>query len=207
MFENRADAGDTLGDHIEALDIEPDRVLAVPDGGVPVGKAVADRLDVPIDPVVAENVPAPGSTDLAAGAVTPDGVCWRNDRLIERRDLRESYVERELERAQQRARDRSQQYDASLPDDLSGETALLVDEGIETGSTAIACLRSIKRTGAANTCLGVPVAPQPSLDQLSAELECDHAFALETPSSVATIENYYESFESLDPGTVTDLLE
>jgi predicted phosphoribosyltransferase len=82
MFRDRTDAGRQLADVIDDHDIEADIVLAIPRGGLPVGRVVADRLGVPLDIVSARKLGAPWNPELAVGAVASDGTVWLNESLI-----------------------------------------------------------------------------------------------------------------------------
>ena len=83
MFRDRADAGRQLADVVESHDVDAEIVLAIPRGGLPVGRVVADRLGVPLDIVVARKIGAPWNAELAVGAVASDGTVWLNDRIID----------------------------------------------------------------------------------------------------------------------------
>lgn len=203
-FENRHAAGTALGERLAAEGLAPDRIVTIPDGGYPVARAVADVLDAPVDPIVAEHVPAPGEKSGVVGAVAADGACWRNDEVIERRDFPESQVEQALQRVADRTASIAQQYGVATPPVDPGDNVVLVDDGIETGAAATASLRSLQRAGAADTCVAVPVGPQRALNRLQSELECNRAIALETPATVSSTGAYYEQFDSIDHEDVLD---
>ena len=196
-FETRRAAGDALGERLVNESLCPDRVVTIPDGGYPVAATVADTVDVPLAPIIAEHVPAPDSKQLAVGAVAADGTCWRNDDIIERRDLREAEVERALDRAQKRTDSIAARYGTGMPSVMSDESVVLVDDGLRTGAAATVSLRALQRAGASDLCLAVPVAASATLDRLRSELECDRAIALETPASIESLDPHYEQFPSI----------
>ena len=75
MFESRREAGEVLSQKLLKLKglpaqagIENTLVLAVPRGGVVVGKVIADTLGIPLGVVCAKKIPTPGQPELAAGA-------------------------------------------------------------------------------------------------------------------------------------------
>jgi predicted phosphoribosyltransferase len=208
VFEDRTTAGERLAETLEGEDIDPDVVLAVPRGGVPVGRAVADRLQVPLDVIVARKIGAPGNPERAIGAVAADGSCSRNDRLIERLDVPEAEVERRREEAIELARDRRQRYrETEAPPAVEDRAVLVVDDGIETGSTAIACLHELEAVGADRTLVGVPVGPVESLERLDSTVECDRAIAVERPVESAAVGYHYRSFKQVTVDEAIDLLE
>jgi predicted phosphoribosyltransferase len=90
-FRDRTDAGEQLARALVERGVDPDLVLAVPRGGLPLGRAVADALDAPLDVVVASKIGAPGNPEYALGAVASDGTVWRNERAIRAAGASESY--------------------------------------------------------------------------------------------------------------------
>jgi predicted phosphoribosyltransferase len=97
MFRNRTDAGNRLATLLREQGVDADVVLAVPRGGLPIGRAVADALDVPLDIVAARKIGAPSNPELAIGAVASDGTVWLNDSIIDSLRVSAEYVERKRE--------------------------------------------------------------------------------------------------------------
>ncbi|MCU4719342.1 phosphoribosyltransferase [Halapricum hydrolyticum] len=196
MFEDRTDAGRQLADALEDVDVEADVVLAIPRGGLPVGRVVADRLGVPLDIVAARKLGAPGNPELAIGAVASDGTAWLNDSLIKELGVRDRYVNEQLEREQQQAREKVERYRGDRPPlDLRAKRVLVVDDGVATGATTTACLRQIADAGAARTILAVPVAPPGTLDRL--RTEADNVICVEAPSQFGAVGQFYRTFEQV----------
>jgi predicted phosphoribosyltransferase len=168
MFVDRTDAGERLASELAARGVEADLVLAVPRGGLPLGRAVADRLGAPLDIMAAKKLGAPGNPELAIGAAASDESLYRNDDLIGRLGVDEAYVERERERAAATAREKVATYRAGDPPVLAGKRVVIVDEGLATGATAIACLRMARASGAARVVLAVPVGRPESVQEAAA---------------------------------------
>ncbi|WP_101295092.1 phosphoribosyltransferase [Halegenticoccus soli] len=196
MFTDRTDAGRRLGDRLVERGIEVDVVLAIPRGGLPVGRAVADRLGVPLDVIVASKLGAPHNPELAIGAVAGDGSVWLNDDLVEQLGVSEEYVERTRGEEAEAARRKVEQYRGgeALPD-LEGKRVALVDDGLATGATAVACLRQIRKAGAERTVLAVPVAPPRAVEELRGE--ADGIVAVETPAGFGAVGAYYRDFRQV----------
>jgi len=94
-FTDRTEAGDALADRLIEAGVDADLVCAIPRGGLPVGRAVADRFEVPLDVVVATKLGAPSNPELAIGAVAGDGSYWLNDQLVDQLGVDDSYIDRE----------------------------------------------------------------------------------------------------------------
>jgi putative phosphoribosyl transferase len=194
MFQDRTDAGQQLADRLDQQDIDADIVLGIPRGALPVARPVADALGAPLDIVVAQKMGAPNNPELAIGAVASDGTAWLNDDLIGRLGVEQDYIEQEREREADNARQKAEQYRDEAPD-LAGKTVVVVDDGIATGATAIACLRQVSEAGATRVVLAVPVGPPDSLNQIRPE--ADEIIALETPEDFRAVGQFYRSFDQV----------
>lgn len=173
--------------------VDADIVLGIPRGALPVARPVADELDAPLDIVVASKLGAPGNPELAIGAVASDGSLWLNDDLVDRLRISEDFIEGERELEAENAHEKADQYreGGRLPE-LTGKQVVLVDDGVATGATAMACLRQIKEANAARVVLAVPVGSPESLAEL--ETETDDTVALETPQDFQAVGQYYREF-------------
>jgi putative phosphoribosyl transferase len=196
MFQDRTDAGRRLAGYLEQQGAAADIVLGIPRGAMPVAGPVGDALDAPLDIVVAQKMGAPDNPELAIGAATADRSVYRNDDLIDRLGISEEYVERERAEEAENARQKANTY-RDEPPDLRGKRVVVVDDGVATGATAIACLRQVREAGASWVALAVPVGSPDSVEEL--RREADAVYALETPSDFRAVGQYYRDF-----GQVTD---
>jgi putative phosphoribosyl transferase len=194
MFQDRTAAGQQLADRLDQQDIDADIVLGIPRGALPVARPVADALAAPLDIVVAQKIGAPNNPELAIGAVASDGTAWLNDDLIGRLDVEQDYIEREREREADNARQKAEQYRDETPD-LAEKTVVVVDDGIATGATAIACLRQVSEAGAQRVVLAVPVGSPDSIDRI--QPEADEIITLETPEDFRAVGQFYRSFDQV----------
>lgn len=204
MFTDRTEAGGRLAGVLRERGVDADVVLAVPRGGLPVGRAVADALDCPLGVVVARKLGAPTNAEVAIGAVAPDGSLWRNDDLIARLDVDEAYVEAERERQADAAREKRERY-RGTDLDLSGETALIVDDGIATGATMVACVRAAYAAGAGRVVVGAPVASPQAVART--EGEADAVVCVEVPENFGAVGRHYRSFEQVSDEEALSSLE
>ena len=175
-------------------------------GGVPAAYEVATALGVPLDVILVRKVGLPGQPELAMGAVGEDGVRVVNDDVVRRAHVgAEEFAavaarERaELERRAQRFRGTRRRHP------LAGTTALIVDDGIATGSTARAACRVAYAHGAARVILATPVAPPGTIAELRAE--ADDVVVLAAPERFLAIGEFYDDFHQLDDDDVVRILE
>jgi predicted phosphoribosyltransferase len=196
MFTDRTDAGERLATRLTERGVDADLVLAIPRGGLPVGRVVADRLGVPLDVIVAVKLGAPGNPELAVGAVTDDGSVWTNDRLVSRLGVDDAYLHEEQARAQAVASQKVREYrrGESLPR-LDGERVVVVDDGLATGATALACVRQVRAAGADAVVLAVPVAAPESVARVSDEGA--EVVAVEMPEEFGSVGQCYRDFRQL----------
>ena len=196
MFENRLAAGERLGERLAERDFGADVVLGIPRGGLPVARPVADALGVPLDVVVASKIGAPGNPELALGAIAADGSVWLNDTLIDRLGVDEECLDREREREAAAASEKEARYrDAGVIPDFEGSAAILVDDGLATGATAVACLRQLQEAGAEHVVFAAPVGSQSALSRT--ERDADEVVCLDTPANFGAVGQFYRSFDQV----------
>ncbi|MFB6266186.1 MAG: phosphoribosyltransferase [Halodesulfurarchaeum sp.] len=193
MFRDREAAGGQVAAAIREEGVPVDLVLAIPRGGLPVGRAVADELGVPLDIVAAKKLSAPGNPELGIGAVAADGSLWLNDSLIDGIGVTREYVDSERARAAEVASEKAERYrEGRSPPDIAGRSVAIVDDGVATGATMRVCLRAVRAAGAARVILAVPVGAPDSLAALADAV--DAVIAVERPSSFSAVAQHYASF-------------
>src|ERR671918_1536533 len=140
-FTDRIDAGRRLAEAVAHLEDEDVVVLGVPRGGVEVAAEVAAQRGWPLDIVIPRKVGAPFNPELGLGAVAP-GVRVLDERMLRALGVSEEYLEEEIRTQEEEIRRRTETYRRGRdPVDLAGKTAVVVDDGIATGGTAIAAVR------------------------------------------------------------------
>jgi len=196
QFTDRIDAGEQLAAALEERAVDADLVLAIPRGGLPVGRTVADALGHPLDVVVAKKIGAPGHPEYAIGAVTSDGSVWRNDRALRLTGSTVGYFRRKRAGAQAAAREQAADYRESRPEaTVAGTTVVLVDDGVATGSTLRACLEQVRAASPERVVLAVPVCPPETATELQEVV--DEFVCLVTPSSFRAVSQVYDRFEQV----------
>lgn len=193
MFRDRTEAGERLAEALRDLVAEPLVVLGVPRGGVIVGVPVAARLGAPLDVVVPRKVRAPGNPELGIGAVAP-GVRVLDEGVVARLGIDPDYLDREIALEQEEVGRRTVAYRGDRPPlELAGRDAVVVDDGVATGGTALAALRWARNAGAARVIFAAPVGPPGTASRL--RREADVVLILETPGSFRAVGEWYDRFD------------
>lgn len=205
-FQDRTDAGERLAAAIRERDIDADLVLAIPRGGLPLGRAVADELGVPLDVVVAKKIGAPGNPEYAIGAVASYGSVWRNDEAFRGRGIDEEYFQRKRKEEAENARRKAQRYRDGGPEpEVAGKRVVLVDDGVATGSTARACIEQLRNAEAERIVLAVPVGPPETIAELVGIV--DEVVCLERPGYFTGVGGFYRRFDQVSDEEAMAYLE
>jgi putative phosphoribosyl transferase len=207
IFADRAEAGALLAEEVANLDLVAPLVLALPRGGVPVGAAIARRLRAPLDVVLVRKLGAPGEPELAIGAVA-DGAAPEivlNDELVAALGVGTDYIAAEAARELGRIEERRRGYVGLRPDiDPAGRAAIVVDDGVATGMTMQAALRSVRRLGPGRLIAATPVASRDALAMLRGE--ADAVVCLSAPRRFLAVGSFYRSFKQVSEEEVVGLL-
>jgi putative phosphoribosyl transferase len=204
IFEDRVDAGERLAKALLDSAGEDAVVLAIPRGGVIVGEVVARHLGAPLDVVVPRKIGAPGNPELGLGAIAP-GVRVLDERMVGMLGVSPQYLEREIAAQEQEIERRLAAYRAErTPADVAGKVAIVVDDGVATGGTAVAAVRWAKAQGARKVVLAVPVAPGAAIGRL--KLEADDVVVLAAPEPFFAVGEWYRRFDQVSDGEVVAAL-
>jgi putative phosphoribosyl transferase len=206
-FSNRQEAGRALA-HLAAeriTDRDAVVVLALPRGGVPVAFEVAHQLGAPLDVIVVRKLGLPSQPELAMGAIGEDHVLVLNDEVIRHLRVPERVLRavesREREELDRRARTYRGER-SKVP--IDGRTAVIVDDGLATGSTARAAIQVARGHGARRVILAVPVAPRETVSELAAV--ADDVVCVASPQPFAAIGQWYDDFRQTSDADVSRLL-
>jgi len=206
LFQDRVEAGRLLAAELKEIGpVKDGVVVAIPRGGVVVGAEVAKALDIPIDVIVPRKIGAPFNPEVAVGAVTEDGTTIFDERALRLLGLtRESLDDAVKVQLAEIAR-RTQLYRSGKdPLPLEGKTVILIDDGVATGYTTLAALRSVKNARPARVVLAVPVAPPDTAEMLSGEV--DEMICLLTPEPFYAVGQFYRRFDQTTDEEVIALL-
>ncbi|MEV4712079.1 phosphoribosyltransferase family protein [Micromonospora sp. NPDC049374] len=203
-YRDRSEAGRVLADRLTALIGEPDVVvLGLVRGGVPVAQVVAERLGAPLDVLVVRKLGMPWAPEVAFGALGPAGVRVVND--VVAGQLSPDDIA-DVQRREQAELDRRERlYRAGRPPlDLTGRTAVIVDDGLATGATARAAVQVARHLGARRVVVAVPVGAQEAYEMLAAE--ADQVICAQRPPTFTAVGAHYDDFHEVSDDEVTEAL-
>ena len=207
LFQDRRAAGRQLAGRLQAMRLADPVVLALPRGGVPVAAEVAQALGAPLDLVVVRKIGAPAQRELAVAAIA-DGA--GDEPVVDPRTALlagagADYIARQAEvERRELARRRATYLQDRPPLPLAGRTAIVVDDGIATGTTLRAALQAVRRRGAARVVVAVPVAPWQAVEALRGEV--DELICLAQPADFQAVGAHYVDFHEVPDEEVLALL-
>jgi len=202
-FANRAEAGQRLGERLR--EVQDAVVLGLPRGGVVVAFEVAKALGAALDVILVRKLGVPYQPELGMGAIGEDGVRVLNARVLSLAGVGPDALEVVEERERAELERRAHRYRGDrLRVPVDGRTAIVVDDGIATGSTARAACQVARAHGAARVVLAVPVGPPSTITELAGD--ADEVICLETPEWFAAIGQWYRDFSQTSDEEVVELL-
>jgi putative phosphoribosyl transferase len=207
MFADRDEAGRLLAERLAGMSLPDPLVLALPRGGVPVGAQIAARLRAPLDVAFVRKLGAPDQPELAVGAVangdSPEIVL--NSEMVEALGLTEDFITSAAARELAVIRRRRQEY-ASVRAEVSakGHSIIIVDDGVATGMTMQAALRSVRHAQPVRVIAAVPVASPDAAAML--RQEADDVVCLSAPRSFHSVGSFYRAFDQVSDDEVVTLL-
>jgi predicted phosphoribosyltransferase len=205
-FIDRRDAGAVLAQQLRHYANQANViVLALPRGGVPVGYEVATVLGVRLDVFPVRKLGVPGQPELAMGAIAPGGVCVLNNDVIDWFSIEQRTIDIVAEAEHRELERRYNQYRQGQPPlDLRGQTAILVDDGLATGSTMQAAIEAARQLAAARVVAAAPVGA-PDVCQAVAEI-ADEVICARQPARFNAVGTWYYNFSQTSDAEVEELL-
>jgi len=203
VFEDRINAGELLGLRLSSCRGSGFLLVAIPRGGVVVGKAISDMLKIPLTFVLTRKIGAPGQSELAIGAVTSGGIVVRDEKLISDLSVSEKYINKEIKKEEKVIAGRLKKYGKNQVS-LKGKQTILVDDGIATGATVKAAIGYLRKQGVNKVILAVPVAPKDAIEELKPLV--DKIIVLDTPDDFSSVGQFYRYFPQITDKEVIELL-
>jgi putative phosphoribosyl transferase len=181
-------------------------VLALPRGGVPVAFEVAEALDAPLDVFVVRKLGMPGHPEFAIGAIASGGVRVLSDELVRWYQIPDSAIEAVTQTELTELERREREYRDGRPlTQLRDRTAILVDDGLATGSTMRAAVQAVRAHEPARVIVAVPVGAPETCEQFADV--ADKTVCARTPEPFAAVGLWYRDFSQTSDEEVRDLLQ
>jgi len=206
LFRDRVDAGVKLARKLLTYKKDNPVILAIPRGGVVVGYQVAEELGAPLDIVVPRKIPSPHNPELGIGAVTQDGTVIIDQQIKEYLNVSDEYIKEEAERQIMEIERRVKTYRGDRnPVPIKGQVVILVDDGIATGVTMRAAIRSLRKQNPKKIIVAVPVAPPRTIKKI--EEEADEVVCLLAYEPFEAVGQFYMDFGQTTDSEVINLLQ
>ena len=205
IFRDRTDAGAQLAERLGAYRGQDVLVLGIPRGGVPVAAEVARKLGAELDIVVARKLGAPLQPELAIGAVAANGGRYLNDALADEVGVTREYLEAVTAKEMAEGRRREMRFRGKrAAPEIEGRTVIVVDDGLATGATMRAAVRSLRKHMPRRLIVAIPVGPRDTCAALRAE--ADEVVAVQEPEPFLAVGLYYEDFRPTEEEEIELLL-
>ncbi|HDJ67206.1 MAG TPA: phosphoribosyltransferase [Nitrososphaeria archaeon] len=173
VFKDRFHAGELLAEMLKRnLSLGDAIILAIPAGGIPVGYEISCRLNIPMDVVIVRKLQIPWDPEAGFGAASSDGEIVLNERLVKQLGLSEEIIEEVVRKTLGIIRDRSKKFRMVKPVlDIGDKTVILVDDGLASGYTMLAAIRSIKKKNPKRIIAAVPTASAAAVKLVSRKVD------------------------------------
>jgi len=159
VFKDRVHAGELLAKKLEKYKDEDSMILAIPSGGVPVGFVIAKELDKPFDLIIVRKIPIPMEPEAGFGAMSFDGITVLNELLVKRLSLTKDEIDEGSSQALKEIKRRMDKFRGDKPfPDLKDKTVVIVDDGLASGYTMLAAIKSVKKQSVRKIIVAVPTA-------------------------------------------------
>jgi predicted phosphoribosyltransferase len=202
VFASREHAAGLIAAQLSGYRNQHPLVLAIPRGGVPMGRVVADALQGELDVVLVHKLGAPGNPEFAIGSVDESGQVVLSHAAAQL-GISANYVEQETQRQLARIRERRVRY-GRPPARVAGRVVIVVDDGVATGATLIAALRAIRAGGPTKLIAGIGVAPADTAVRLTREV--DELVCLAKPEQFFAVSQFFADFSQVTDDEVIAVL-
>lgn len=208
QFRNRFEAGRLLAKKLEGYADRSDViVLALPRGGVPVAYEVAVALNAPLDVFLVRKLGVPGDEELAMGAIASGGVRVLNEQLVYYMGISNQVIDLVAREEQRELQRREKLYRGNeKPLDVREHIAILVDDGLATGSTMRAAVTALKRQQPRQIIVAAPVAARETCESFKADVDSTCVCVM-SPDPFDGVGRWYRDFSQTTDEEVCYLLK
>lgn len=205
-FDDRHSAGRQLLPRIEHLRESDPVVLALPRGGVPLGYEFAIHLGAPLDLVLVRKIAVPSAPGEYLGTVIEGGLFWFHEEQVQRHHLRTQELDGLVQRELQELEAEERRYRKGRPRlEVRDRNVIVVDDGVDTGSTARTALRAVRRREPARVCFVAGVISQSAIASLYKD--ADEVIAGVVPTHLRSIREWYRSYPRVSEEEIDHLLQ
>lgn len=204
IFKDRLEAGRKLGQKLKELRLKNVVVVAIPSGGVPVGKEVAKVLNSPLDLVVVRKIQFPWTTEAGFGAVAADGTVYLGPAAEE---FPQEVIDIQTQKAKQEVKRRAEIFlKGRKKVKLEGKTAVLVDDGLAAGSTMFTAVQSLKKQKPAKIIVAVPTSSGSAVELIKPNVDELISLYIHPQNLPFAVASSYENWYDLSGEEVKDCL-
>jgi predicted phosphoribosyltransferase len=205
VFASREDAGQRLGRRLNDKNVRADLVLGLPRGGVVVAAEVAQVLHLPLDVLIVRKIGHPLHREFAVGALAEGGVVVLDEAVIGRNPIVRTELAAVIAEEKERLERYQNRFHCHEGPGLKGKAVLLVDDGLATGATTEAAVRSAREKGAEWITVAAPVASASAVERL--QKVADEVNALLIDPDFDAVGRYYDAFSQTTDEEVLGLLK
>lgn len=206
IFENREEAGKKLVAKLKSFQSKKNLIiLAIPRGGLIIGKQLSQSLNCPLDIIVTKKIGAPGNPELAIGAMGAVGEPVINKELAARVGADEKYIKSQISNLESEVARRIKEYRGDkLPLKLKNKTVIITDDGVATGATMEAAVEVVRQQNPKKIIVAIPVIARDSLKKI--EGKADEVIYLDAPLMFFAVGQFYRDFPQTTDEEVKELL-
>jgi len=207
LFLDRQDAARRLAACFKSRRLKNPLVLAIPRGGLPIGKILAEELGAELDIVLVRKIRAPLQPELALGAISEGGEIYMDQALLTEfgEERIASYLKQEKQHQLSEIDRRKKLFRAVRPRaQIEGRSVIVADDGIATGSTMIAALNLLRGENPAELLAAVPVGTPERLAAVGQY--CDEVICAHPSDAPRSVGQFYEEFLQVEDQEVVKIL-
>jgi predicted phosphoribosyltransferase len=204
LFKSRSEAGARLAEKLVELSVDSIMVLAIPNGGLPVAISVANALGADLDLIISRKIPLPLSPEGGFGAIADNGSVILNESMVEKYRLNDDQIRYQIEKVKKEIKERSLLYRGNRPlPSIMDKTVIIVDDGLASGYTMLAAIKSLEYREPREIIAAAPVAWEIAARQVEKETKLVTSLVVNEP--VFYISDYYSQWYDLSDKETLEL--
>ena len=193
VFRDRAHGGEILARMLRECSDGDATIMAIPAGGVPVAKVMAERLNLSLNLAVVSKITLPWNTEVGYGAVAYDGTVRLNDNLVARLRLTQEQVREGIYKTLKKVAERVKNFGSlGILPGFSAQQSILVDDGLASGFTMLVAIEALKRAGVGSVNVAVPTGHESSIERIASEVDVLYCANIRSGFSFAVADAYVE---------------